>query len=74
MCGGFLLRGALELFTDGGEAEAALLEDLGGEAFFFAEKAEEKVLGANVFVREALGFFSGVGEDSLALVGEWEVD
>jgi len=28
-----------------------------GKTFFFAEQAEEQMLGANVLVREALGFF-----------------
>ena len=50
------------------------MEDFGGEAFFFAQEAEEQMLGADVLVGEALGLFSGVGQHALALVGEREVD
>ena len=32
------------------------------------------MFSADVLVAEALGFFSGVGEDALAFVGEREVD
>ena len=32
------------------------------------------MFGADVFVGQALGFFGGVGEDSLALVGQGKID
>jgi len=41
---------------------------------FFAEQAEEQMLGADVLVREALGFFGGVGEHALAFVTERKID
>ena len=72
--GGLLLRGALQLLADGGQAQAALGEDLGGEALLLAQQAEQEVFGADVLVGEALGLLGGVGEHALALVGEREVD
>ena len=70
----FLLGDAGELVANLGELEAALLENFRGEAFFFAQQTEEQVFGADVLVAEALGFFSGVGQDALALVGERKID
>ena len=53
---------------DGGadlvELDAEVGEDLGGDAFAFADEAEEEVLGADVVVVEALGFFLGEGQDA----------
>ncbi len=71
---GFLLAGAGEFFADGGETQTALVQDFGGKTFFFAEQAEEQMLGADVLVREALGFFGGVGEHALAFVTERKID
>ncbi len=42
--------------------------------FSSRSRAEREVLGADVLVGEAFGFFGGVGEDALALVGERQVD
>ena len=56
------------------QLQAALLQNLGGEALFFAQQAEEQMLGSDVFVSETLCFFGGVGQDAFALVGEGQVD
>ena len=69
-----LLGDAGELVANLGELEAALLENLRGEAFFFAQEAEEQVFGADVLVAQTLGFFRGVGQDTLAFVGKRKVD
>jgi len=71
---GFFLAGAGELFTDRGEAQAALVQDFGGEALFFAQQAQQKVFGTDVLVREALGFLGCVSEDTLALVAQGKID
>ena len=62
-----------QFFADGGEAQPALVQDLGGEALFFSQQTQQQMFGANVAVREPLGFFGGIGQHSLALVAEREI-
>jgi hypothetical protein len=71
---GLFLGGTGELFADGEEFQTTLVQDLGGEALLFAQEPEEEMLGADVLVREALGFFGGVGEHALAFVTERKID
>ena len=70
---GFFLRAARQLLADGGEAQAALVQNFGGKALFFAQQAQQQVLGADVLVRQALGFLRRIGQHALALVGERQV-
>ena len=67
-CRGFLLGGALKLFANSWQAKTALLEDLRGEALFFAQQAQKQVLGPDVFMGQALSLFRGVGKNPFALV------
>ncbi len=69
-----LLGDAGQLVANLGELEAAFLQDLGGEALFFAEQAQQQMFCTNMFMAKALRFFRGVGQDALALVGEGQVD
>ncbi len=66
--------GLHQLFANGGELQAALLQDLGGKTFLFAQQAEQQVFGADVLVRQPFGLFRGVGEHALALVRERKID
>ena len=50
------------------------MQDLGREAFFFAQQAEQQVLGADVLVVQPLGFFRAIGQHALALVAQRQVD
>ena len=73
--GGHLFRlRTRHLFADGGQAQTALVQDLGGEALLFAQQAEQQVLGADVLVVEPLGFFGAIGQHALALVAERQID
>ena len=49
------------------------MQNLGGEAFLFAQQAQQQVLGSNVLVRKSLRFFRGVGQYALALVAQGQV-
>ena len=68
------LRGSLQFLANGRKTQTALGENLGGEAFFFTQEAEQQMLGADVLVAEALCLFGSVGEDPLALVGERKIN
>src|SRR6266436_6787627 len=57
--GGFFAGGTGELFTQSGETQAALHQDFGAETFFFAQNAQQQMLGADMLYAEALGFFAG---------------
>ena len=48
----FALR-TRQFLADGGEPQAALVQDLGGEALLFAQQAQQQVLGADVLVVQA---------------------
>ena len=64
----FFLGAAGQFFADGREAQAALVQDLGGEALFFSQQTQQQMLGADVPVREALGFLGGIGENPFAFI------
>src|SRR5882724_1835252 len=65
---------ARQFFTQRGEAQAALHQDLRPEALLFAQDSEEQMLGANMLDAETFGFFAGHIEDSLALRAERHFD
>ena len=71
---GLLLRDAGQLVANLRKLQAALLQDLRGEALLFAQQAEQQMFGADVLVAEALGFFRGVGQHALALVRKRQID
>ena len=50
------------------------MQDLGGEALLLAQQAEQQVLGADVLVVQALGFFRAIGQHALAFVAERQID
>ena len=55
------------------KAQAALVQDLGGKAFLFPQQAQQQMLGTDVLVIQALGFFGAIGEHALALVAERQI-
>src|SRR6185437_6228066 len=57
---GLFLRGAGKLLANGRELEAALVQNFRSEALFLAQQAEEQVFGPDMFVRQPLGFLSGI--------------
>ena len=63
-----------QFFADGGEPQPALVQDFGGEALFFAQQAEQQMLGADVLVVQPLGFFGAIGQHALAFVAERQID
>src|SRR4029077_15063266 len=65
-CRGFFARGAREFLTQCGEAQAALHQNFRAEALFFAQDAQQQVLGTDVLDAEALGFFASHVQDALA--------
>jgi hypothetical protein len=69
----FLLRGAAQLVANLRQLEAALLQNLRGEALLFAQQAQQQMLGADVLVAQPLGFFRRIGQHPLALVRERQV-
>ncbi len=72
--GGDLLgRRARDLLADLGEPQAALVQNLGGEALLLAQQPEQQVLGADVLVVEPLGLLGAVGQNALALVAERQI-
>ena len=70
----FFLRAAGQLFADGREAQAALVQNLGGEALFFSQQTQQQMFGADVAMRKALGFLRGIGENPLAFIAQREID
>ena len=50
------------------------MQDLGRKAFFLAQQAEQQVFGADVLVREPLRLFGSVGQHTLALVAQRQVN
>ncbi len=73
-CGCLLLRHAGQLFANLRKLQAALLQNLGGEALLFAQQTQEQMLGADVLVAQPLGFFGRIGQHALALVRKRQVD
>ena len=71
--GHFLALRALQFFADGGKPQAALMQNLGGEALLLAQQAEQQVLGADVLVVQALGLLGAIGQHALAFVAERQI-
>ena len=73
-CGGGLGRGLAEdagrLGADALEVDAEAFEDAGGDAFAFADEAEEQVLGADVAVVQAARLVDRELDDLLGARGE----
>ena len=69
-----LLRHARQLVANLRQLQAALLQNLRGKAFFFAQQAQQQMFGADVLVAQALGFFRRVGQHPLALVRKRQID
>ena len=44
------------------------MQNFGSKALFFAQQSKQQMLGSNVFVGKALGFFGGVRQHALAFV------
>jgi hypothetical protein len=49
------------------------VQDFRGKTLLLAQQAQQQVLGADVLVREPLGFLRRVGKHALALVAERQV-
>ena len=62
-----------QFFANGGEAQAALVQDLGGEALLLAQQAQQQVLGADVLVVQAFGLFRAIGQHALAFVAQRQI-
>ncbi len=69
----FLALRTRQLFADGGEPQAALVQDLGGEALLFAQQAQQQVLGADVLVIQPFGLFRAISQNALAFVAEGQI-
>ena len=50
------------------------MQDFGGKAFFFAEQAQQQMLGPDMFVRKTFGLFGRVREHALAFVAQGEIN
>src|SRR5467141_2320195 len=70
----FFTGRARQLFPQRGKPEAAFHQDFRAEALFFAQDAEEQMLGADVLMTEALRFFRRHVKDALALRAERHFD
>src|SRR5664279_5901664 len=68
----FTLR-TRQFLPDGGEPQPPLVQNLGGEALLFAQQPEQKMLGADVFVAQPLGFFGPVRKHALAFVAKRQI-
>ena len=68
------LGGAGEFLTDRRKPQSTLVQDLGGKTLFFPQQSQQQMLGPNMTVREALGFFRRVGQNPLAFIAERQVD
>ena len=70
----FFLRHAGQLIANLRQLQAALLQNLRGKAFLFAQQAQQQMFGADVLVAQPLGFFRRIGQHPLALVRKRQVD
>ena len=69
-----LLRRALHFLADGLQLQSALVQNLGGKAFFFPQKSQQEVFGADVLVRKTLGLLGRIGEHTLAFIAQRQID
>ena len=56
------------------QAQAALMQDVGGETLLFAQQSEQQMLGADVLVIQPLGFLRAIGQHALALMAQRQID
>ena len=71
--GHFFRTRPCDLFAHLRKAQAALMQDLGGETLLFAQQAQQQMLGADVLVIQALGFFGAIGQHALAFVAQRQI-
>src|SRR5262249_24607105 len=67
-------NGSSEFFSNRDKPQSAVVENLGSDAFLFAQNAQQEVLGADMPVVQSLGFFIGASQDSLALTRQRQID
>jgi len=70
----FLLRDARELIANLSQFQAALLQNLGREAFLFAQQSQQQMLSADMLVPQTLGFFCRIRQNPLAFVGKRQIN
>ena len=68
--GHFFTGAARQFFAQRREPQAALLQDFRAKALLFAQDSEQQMLGADVPVPEALGFFRGEIQDAFGFLAE----
>ena len=56
------------------DLQPAFLQQVCSQAFFFAQKAQQQVLGANVLLLEPVRLLGGVGEHALGLMAQRKID
>src|ERR1019366_3167243 len=60
----FFLASAGQLFADGRKTQAPLVENLGSETFFFAQQAQQQMLGLNIRRAELAGLVPRKEDDA----------
>src|SRR5262249_59272858 len=63
-----------QFLADGGKTQPALVQNLGRKTLFFAQQAQQQVLGTDMLVAETLGLFGAISQYPLALVAERQID
>jgi hypothetical protein len=71
---GLLVQELDDVFPYGMQPHPLLHQDAGGHGPFFAEDAEQQVLGADVVVEQAIRFLCGKLQDALRLRTERDLD
>src|SRR4029077_14712515 len=67
---GLLTRSAGQLFTQGGEPQTTLHQNLRTKTFFFAQNSEQQVFRAHVFYAQAFRFLTSHIQDAFAFRAE----
>ena len=65
--------GARDLLAHRRQAQTAVMQNLGREAFLLPEHAKQEVLGPDVLVAQPFGFFGRKGENPLAFVTQGQI-
>jgi len=63
-----------DILADGVEAHPLLHQNGGGDASLFAQNPEQQVLGSDVVVQQAIGFFGRAPKHTFRLGAEWNLD
>ena len=50
------------------------MQNIGRKTLFFLEQAQQQVLSSDVFMAQALSFFSAIGQNALALLTQRKID